>query len=142
MEGPKQLIDWGVKEVKDNSSYRCLKKIEYLIDFYLPDIIVVEEPIKGSRRCSRVKELIEDILSLALKKRVKISQVSRPKVKEVFASAGAKTKHDIAELIAEQFAELSLRLPPCRKPWMSEDYRMSIFNAMAFALAFYNYNIK
>jgi hypothetical protein len=40
--------------------------------------------------------------------------------------------------IAKRFPELALRLPRFRKPWMSEDYRMSIFDAAGFALAFYS----
>jgi hypothetical protein len=31
--------------------------------------------------------------------------------------------------------ELGHRLPPKRKPWMSEDYRMGIFDAVALAFA-------
>jgi hypothetical protein len=29
-------------------------------------------------------------------------------------------------------------LPPERKPWMSEDYGMAIFDAAAFALVFFD----
>jgi hypothetical protein len=32
-------------------------------------------------------------------------------------------------------AELAPRLPRFRKPWMSEDYRMSIFDAVSWAVA-------
>ena len=34
-----------------------------------------------------------------------------------------------------QFPELEKRLPRVRKPWMSEDERMSIFDAVALAIA-------
>jgi hypothetical protein len=33
--------------------------------------------------------------------------------------------------------ELAPRLSRFRKPWMSEDYRMSIFDAVALALTFF-----
>jgi len=33
--------------------------------------------------------------------------------------------------------ELTPRFPRFKKPWMSEDYRMSIFDAIAFATAFF-----
>jgi len=39
---------------------------------------------------------------------------------------GARTKHQIAHAIANQFPELAPHVPPHRKCWMSEDYRMSI----------------
>jgi hypothetical protein len=40
-------------------------------------------------------------------------------------------------IIAKRFPEeLGSRLPPERKPWMSEDSRMNIFDAVALALVF------
>jgi hypothetical protein len=47
------------------------------------------------------------------------------------------TKHQIAVVIAGKFPELAPRLPPVRKPWMTEDARMAIFDAVALALAHY-----
>jgi hypothetical protein len=48
---------------------------------------------------------------------------------------GRGTKHALAEIIAKRFPEeLGSRLPPKRKPWMSEDSRMNIFDAVALAL--------
>ena len=39
--------------------------------------------------------------------------------------------------VAERFPELARYPPPERKPWMSEDLKMAIFDAAAFALAFF-----
>lgn len=50
------------------------------------------------------------------------------------AFPGTANKHDIAVAIADRFPELAPRLPRVRKPWMSEDYRMSIFDAVGLAL--------
>ena len=48
-----------------------------------------------------------------------------------------ETKHALAVLLAARFPkELQTRLPPKRRPWMSEDYRMGIFDAVALAVAF------
>ncbi len=139
MEGPLQMVDWGVKEVKGSDKSSYLRKVGNLADLYRPDVLVVENTAcKSSRRCARVKELIQVIAVSALNRKIKVSYVSRSMVKEVFAESGAKTKHEIAELIAEQLPELALRVPPLRKPWMSEDYRMSIFDSVAFAIAFYS----
>jgi hypothetical protein len=41
----------------------------------------------------------------------------------------------LAEILATRFPEeLAPRLPPKRKPWISEDYRMDIFDAVALAI--------
>ncbi len=58
--------------------------------------------------------------------------VSRPQVEEAFGDPA--NKHEIARAVAELFPELSHRLPPRRKAWMSEDERMGIFDAASFAL--------
>jgi hypothetical protein len=48
------------------------------------------------------------------------------------------TKHAIAQILAKRFPEeLGFLLPPKRRPWMSEDYRMDIFEAISLALAAY-----
>jgi hypothetical protein len=48
--------------------------------------------------------------------------------------AGGLTKYENARLVAEHFPVLGRSLPPARKPWESEDYRMSMFAAADTAL--------
>jgi Holliday junction resolvasome RuvABC endonuclease subunit len=139
LEGPDRLIDWGVKETKNDKKNRSLKLIAKLIDQYQPTIIVVENyAARGSRRCGRVQELIDDLSNLAAERNVKVRSFSRLKVKQAFVEAGAKNKYEIALAIARRFPELSPRVPRFRKPWMSEDYRMSIFDGWGSALRFFN----
>lgn len=137
LEGPDQLIDWGVKETKTDKKRRTLQLVEDLIDRYQPSVLAVEDYAgKGSRRCHRVGELINEISKLASKRKLKVKRCSRAKVKQGFSESGASNKHEIAVAIAKRFPELAPRLPRFRKPWMSEDYRMSIFDAVGFAVAY------
>src|SRR5215813_10843103 len=81
LEGPNRLIDWGVKETKIDKKRGSLKFIEELIERYQPSVLVVEDYAgKGSRRCGRVRELINDISKLAANRKVKVRSVSRLKV--------------------------------------------------------------
>jgi hypothetical protein len=64
------------------------------------------------------------------------NRVSRTEVREVFARVDALTKRDIALAVAKQIPAFERYLPPVRKPWMSEDARMSLFDAAALALIF------
>src|SRR5215471_18928989 len=101
LEGPNRLIDWGVKETKTDKGKRSLKLIADLIEQYQPSVLVVEDyAAKGSRRCVRVRELINDISRLAMKKKVKVRSVSRLNVKQAFAESGASSKYEIALAIA------------------------------------------
>src|SRR5262249_47177251 len=120
LEGPHRLIDWGVKETKTDKKQRSLKIIADLIEQYQPNTIVVEDyAAKGSRRCGRVRQLINDISKLAVRRRVKVWSFSRLKVKRAFAESGASNKYEIAIAIAKLFPERAPRLARFRKPWMS-----------------------
>src|SRR5436309_7902342 len=95
LEGPNRLIDWGVKETKKNKNARTLKLIEDLLDRYQPSVFVVEDYRgKGSRRCQRVGELINDISKLAAKREIRVRCFSRAKVKQAFFEADASNKQE------------------------------------------------
>jgi Holliday junction resolvasome RuvABC endonuclease subunit len=137
LEGENCLIDWGVKETKIDKNKKTVQLVADLIARYEPTVVVVEDYAgKGSRRCDRVRKLINEISKLASKRKIKVRSVSRAQVKQAFSEAGATNKYQIAQNIARRFPELAPRLPRFRKPWMSEDYRMSIFDAVTFAIAF------
>jgi Holliday junction resolvasome RuvABC endonuclease subunit len=140
LEGPNRLIDWGVKETKTDKNKKTLKLVADLIERYQPSVIVVEDYAgKGSRRCRRIQGLIRDISKLASKRKIRIRGVSRLKVKQAFSDSGASNKYEIAVAIANRFPELASRLPRFRKPWMSEDYRMSIFDAVGLGLTSFHF---
>jgi Holliday junction resolvasome RuvABC endonuclease subunit len=140
LEGPDRLIDWGVKETKTDKSRRSQRLIADLIDQYEPAMLVLEDYAgKGSRRCARVQHLIDAISELASQKNVRVKRISQGDVKRRFRELGAVTKYEIAVAIAKRFPELSPRLPRFRKPWMSEDYRMSIFDAVALGIACFHF---
>jgi hypothetical protein len=106
-------------------------------------VIVVEDYAgKGSRRCRRIQGLINEISKLASTRKIRVRRFSRVKVKQAFSESGASTKHGIALEIAKRFPELAPRLPRFRKPWMSEDYRMSIFDAVGLGMTFFEFENK
>jgi Holliday junction resolvasome RuvABC endonuclease subunit len=143
LEGPERLIDWGVKETKTDKNRRSLDLIRELINDYEPDTIVVENyEGKGSRHCLRVRALIDPISKLKSNRKVQVKSFSRAEVKRAFPESSRSTKYEIAVAIAKQFPELAPRLPRFRKPWMSEDYRMSIFDAVALGLTFFQFENK
>src|SRR5713226_5462124 len=98
MEGPESLIDWGVREVTgSDKNGECLKLVADLMNRYKPEVVVVENPTGGkSRRCERVRELIRNILNLAVERRIRPRVYSRTEVKIAFANQGTRTKHEIA----------------------------------------------
>jgi hypothetical protein len=77
-------------------------------------------------------------MRLADQRGVLVKTYSRAQVIEYFAGLGAITKQKIAEAIAKHIPALGLYVPPARKPWMSENARMGIFDAAALARLFFH----
>jgi hypothetical protein len=141
LEGPDRLVDWGVKGTnrypRDRNGW-CLRQLTDLIALYQPELLLVEDTsANGSRRGRRTDRLIQMARDAALERGVKVRGIPRTKLGHAFARDGRVTKYKMALAIAGRFPEMVRRLPPIRKPWMSEDSRMGIFDAVALALAYY-----
>ncbi len=137
-EGPLCLVDWGTKDVRQDKERVALHKIGELIRRYLPTVIVVEDCAHGkSQRRTRVRQLTQKILDAARESAVEGRAVPRAAVYRAFAGTGAGTKYGIATALVRAFPELLVRLPPKRKPWQTEDSRMSIFDAVALGLTYF-----
>jgi hypothetical protein len=131
LEGPENLIDWGLVHVLVRTDANVLSRVEQIIDRCIPGLLVVEDG-RGTRRRERGKRLIGGIERIARQRELPIVRVSRSRVRGLLAPA--ETKQEIAEALAARFPELAPRLPRPRKPWMTEDERMSIFDALSFAI--------
>ena len=143
-EGPESPFDWGVKEVKEkHKNTKTLDEIKKLIDQYRPEVIVIEDTSdKESRRNSRIRKLYRMLVHLAAVEYVDLCRYTKAQIKECFASVGASTKYEIAKAIVTQIPAFGHRIPPIRKPWMSEDPRQSLFDAAALGLTYFARNIQ
>src|SRR5437870_248846 len=135
-EGLDVLVDWGVKSITGDKNVGSIMKVEEMIAHYRPDVIVLEDTsTKPFRRSARIRTLTKRIITLAKSRNFTVVLFSREQVRKAFFTEGQGTKHALAEILANKFPEeLGFRLPPKRRPWMSEDYRMNIFDAVALAL--------
>lgn len=132
LQGSETLLDWACSEVERKKPEQWRRRINQLIERYAPDLLVLPD-VEDSRRGKWAKRFTLDTESFASKKGITVRCVSRREVQKRFADS-AVTKHEIALAITRLFPELASRLPRERKPWMSEDKRMSIFDAVSFAL--------
>jgi hypothetical protein len=135
LEGPECLIDWGLRTTGRANNAKSARVIEKLIDRFRPDILALEDwDSEGSRRCGRVKTLL-DRIAADEGARVLVRLVNRREIRGIGRLPQTSTKRGRACLLAERFPELQAFLPPVRKPWMPEDDRMAIFDATGFAVA-------
>lgn len=136
LEDQEKLVDWGVKSIKGNKNTGSIAKVEEMIAHYQSGVIVLEDhSAKPSRRSARIRALGKRIVAMAESSNLTVALFSREQVRRIFFSDSQGTKYALAEILAARFPdELGSRLPPKRRPWMSEDYRMDIFDAVALVL--------
>jgi|ERR1022692_565343 predicted mannosyl-3-phosphoglycerate phosphatase (HAD superfamily) len=134
LEGKDSLVDWGVKTVQGEKNANSLTKVEELIAQYQPGVLVLQDT-KDSRKSQRIKVLSREIVDLAETRNISVKLFSQEQEGRTYFTDGLGTKQEIAELIAQRFPdELGSRLPQKRKAWMSEQYQMGIYDAVALAL--------
>jgi hypothetical protein len=129
------LVDWGLRTTGKPDNRKAVRAAEKLIDRFQPDLLALEDwDAAGARRCERV-EILLNLIANGKWEGVRVRLVSLRDIRALGPLPGVSTKYGRASFFAERFPELRAFLPPIRKPWMSEDNRMSIFDAVAFAVA-------
>jgi len=131
-EGSQLILDWGARSFRGGVNkvrvpFRA--KLAILLEGYVPDAIVLERP-----RTARLARIIGKIRAEAKIHKIAVRLVSPKAIEQTFLGRN-DNKDQIASVIAERFPELLFVLPPKRRPWQSEDYRMSIFDAAAVGIA-------
>ncbi len=135
MEGHLALVDWGVREAHGRMKNKvCLARIARLMDRYEPDLIVLRDMGNLERpRADRIRCLNREIELLAQSRGIATAKYTSSMVRSYFRDFEALTKRQIALVIARHLPELERLMPRIRRPWMSEDGRMGIFDAAALA---------
>jgi hypothetical protein len=139
-EGWLAPVDWGTHEARgSDKNARCLNRINSILELHMPDVVVLQDMSDSeTRRAPRIQELNARIALLADLRGMIVRKYSRVEVIEYFTDLGAATKQNMAETIAKHIPALGLYVPPKRKPWMSEDPRMGIFEATALAWLYFH----
>jgi len=133
-EDSRQLLDWGARSFRGGVNAVRVPlgpKVARLLDEYVPEVLVLKYP-----QTKTVKQIIQVIRKQARAYKIPVRIVSPKVLQETFIGHN-RNKHQIASAIAERFPELLYILPPKRKPWQSEDYRTSIFDAGALGIAYF-----
>jgi len=137
-EGYLAAFDWGLIETRGPRKHpRCLARAKKILDRYQPDFLVLRDASTQGTRTARIDSLNAAIREIATSRGIPFHAYSRDYVQDAFASAGAANKQSLAELIAKNIPTFERYVPPPRKPWMSEDPRMGLFDAVALGLVFF-----
>jgi hypothetical protein len=138
-EGALAPLDWGLVEVRGADKNReCLRRIGVLMGRYEPAAVILQKTdVDRAYRAQRIRSLNEAIAALAETQGISVFTYSRARVRDCFAYLGVPTKQHIAEVIAKHIPAFERYLPPQRKRWRSEDFRMGLFDAAALGSAFF-----
>lgn len=137
-EGPFTPHDWGTVVAHGDKNAMCLRKLELMLQRFMPETLLLEAFGKGSSlRSERIARLYKAASAMAAGLGIDVHVYTFGEVKACFAPVGARTRQEIAEAVARHIDAFGHRLPKARKPWQSEDRRMALFCAAALVLTHY-----
>src|SRR6266566_9203622 len=127
VENSSRLLDWGVSSYRgkhDAANVLVCKRMRQLLDLWRPAALVLHNPVKKSRRPNQKKDgLTERIVAEAKSRRILVRMLKKSPGED---RGERLTKYENAQRVAEHFPVLTRELPPKRRAWESEHYRMSI----------------
>jgi hypothetical protein len=137
-EGHLSPFDWGLCDIRGPRKHpQCVARVIKILDRYQPDVLVIRDTSSKKTRTPRISNLNAAICEMAVQRQIPIYAYTRDQVREAFAYAGVSDKQNLAKLMAKDIPAFERYVPPPRKPWMSEDPRMGLFDAVALALVFF-----
>ena len=134
-ETPCRLLDWGVRVL--HGEYPHSSPVARLLRAYKPSVLAVRKIKAGGwRDTPGGRTQLRELRSQARRFSTLVTAVSETALKKFFLQYGKSKKYEIASLVATSFPEIAWKLPPRRKFWNPEDWRMTIFDAAALGLVF------
>ena len=140
MEGPNEILAFGTKEIRGKKkNQQALSRAKKLIGQWQPQVLTLQNVcVAEARRVDRIKSLLDDIAQTAETSGLKVVAFSGKQLRKSLLNDPNGTKHQMATEIAKQFPDaLAEKLPPKRRAWDVEHWRMGMFDAAALALTFW-----
>ena len=140
MESPLDVIEAQMIVIRPRPvcNSKTLTRMKALIDYYQPDVLIIEDPLgTGSRKYPRIQKLLGDISAHGEEHKLEVFRYTREQIRFVFSNFNARSKHEIASIIATNIPMMKAKLMEKRKAWESEAYHMGAFDAVALAMTHY-----
>jgi hypothetical protein len=137
-EGPDTLLDWGTRTYGNEECSSLERRLKVLQSSFAPSVILARQIAERHRFTqSTIRRRSHSLRVFAKRVPITVHLINRSKLRSFFSGETKANKHDIAQMIANRFPELSWRLPPMRKPWQSEPTRQSIFDAASLGVFYF-----
>jgi hypothetical protein len=110
------------------------------LKLWSPETIVVKsEHWETATRQPRAEYFFQILTQEAALRSVELRLLGQAQLIQTFRTLGSETKYEMASVLARIFPELAWKLPSERKAWESEAARMSVFDAIALGLAYWQH---
>jgi hypothetical protein len=143
-EAPDRLLDWGASAVAPVLNMRAAlqtsrRRVSALLKRSNPMLLVLKRPRRTKTgKTATTGPILKAILHEAVERRLPVHFLNREEIVNAFHVHEAANDEQIAEIIANMFPELLMRLPPKRnRKWQSERRVMVVFGAIATGLAYF-----
>jgi hypothetical protein len=136
VESPAKLLDWGVRSYRrkgNPADVLIRRRLRPLLELGKPMLLAIRDP---QQLCPRQRRLREKLLR-GIAKEAKAHRARVQMLKKRSTDRAEKlTKYERAQEVIKRFPVLTRNLPPKRKPWESEHYSVSMFEALAVAVTY------
>ena len=107
-----------------------------LIEWNFPDAVLLENPeADGFRRGATTEGVIRKVAAASSARKIQVNLVHKAALRHWAAGRGEYGKLGLCRAVASELPELQPKLPPLRRSWESEQYRMPLFEAFGIAFA-------
>jgi hypothetical protein len=131
----KVVLDSGIRMCEQIRFGDCLgQRFDRILRTYSPSAVILRGTA-GLKANLKKREILTAIRQGAKQHGAGVVSVKPATISHYFRRYDATTKYQVAEVVATILPELAWKLPRKRRPWESEHYRMSIFDAAAVVIA-------
>jgi hypothetical protein len=143
-EGHRNLLDCGVRVYGGGGESEvdmARKRLAALFKMFSPSAIVLsKERVDRSQIRSQLRVLVDAVRLEATSNAIPIYVLEQDQLRQTFFNMGCKSKEEIASALARIFPELRWSLPPERVLGDPEHSRMTVFDAIATGLAYWQHS--
>jgi hypothetical protein len=129
-------FDWGTADIRGGNR-EALLRVDGILARYEPVALALEE-YERSRRVRRTIRLCRAIVVHAEQRGIAVHRYTRENIGAMLHPA--RTRQEVAEVVAARIGELQGRLPKPRKIWDGEHPNMALFCAAACAITHHEAN--
>ena len=138
MNSPIEVIDKGMLCITPVNNAKTLMHVKRLVKKLKPECIVIEDS-RGelSYKSIRIKTLLKNVERFTKQKGIVCYKYSRSQIRMVFSNWNAKTRYEIAKVIARNVWAFSNILFQKPKYPRIESYRSVLFDSASLAITHY-----